>query len=113
MNECAAFLQSQHESGYQDTQDSTIAILCFINSYVTDNIHFNWRFHFVWQLTVQPASEIIELMLPANKYANNDAVSLGTSAYNWTAFWFTIVTEMKSILQVISMSVPTFNTKNI
>jgi hypothetical protein len=94
-------------------QASTIAILCFINSYVIDNIHFNLRLHFVWQLTVEPASEIIELMLPANKYSNNDALSLGTSVYNSTAFWFTIVTEKKSILQVISMSVPTFNMKNI
>lgn len=97
----------------QDIQASTIAILCFINSYVTDNIHFNWRLHFVWQLTVEPASEIIELMLPANKYANNDAVSLGISVYNSTAFWFTIVIEQKSILQVISISVLTFNTKNM
>jgi len=52
-------------------------------------------------------------MLPANKYANNDAVSLGTLVYNSTAFWFTIVTEQTSILHEISMSVPTFDTKNI
>jgi len=30
-------------------------------------------------------------MLPANKYANNDAVSLGISVYNSSAFWFTEV----------------------
>ena len=81
-----SFLLSQQESGYQDIQASTIAILCFINSYVTDNIHFKWRLHFVWPLTVQPASEIIELMLPANEYANNDAVSLGTTVYNSPLF---------------------------
>jgi hypothetical protein len=106
---CAALLQLVQQSGCQDTQASTIAIFCFINSYITDNIHFNWRLHFVWHLSVEAASEIIELMLHAtsNKYVNNDAVSLETSVYNSTPFWLLIVTDQTSILQVISLSVPT------